>query len=78
MDYVEGRAEREEYGRYGNPNERAVERKLAALDAVDDAVVFSTGMAAITGLLMAKLNAGDEIVFFDQFRRGASNTTRPA
>lgn len=69
LDYVEGRANREEYGRYGNPNERAVERKLAALDAVEDAVLFSTGMAAIVGLLMAKLEAGDEIVFFDQCYR---------
>jgi len=69
LDYVEGRAEREEYGRYGNPNERAVERKLATLDGAEDAVVFSTGMAAIVGLLMAKLNAGDEIVFFDQCYR---------
>ena len=28
--------------------------------------MYSSGMAAIVGLLMAKLNAGDEIVFFDQ------------
>lgn len=69
LDYVEGRSEREEYGRYGNPNERAVERKLAKLDATEDAVVFSTGMSAIVGLLMAKLSAGDEIVFFDQCYR---------
>jgi cystathionine gamma-synthase len=69
LDYVEGRSEREEYGRYGNPNERAVERKLAQLDAAEDAVVFSTGMSAIVGLLMAKLNSGDEIVFFDQCYR---------
>lgn len=69
LDYVEGRSEREEYGRYGNPNERAVERKLAKLDAAEDAVVFSTGMSAIVGLLMAKLSAGDEIVFFDQCYR---------
>lgn len=69
IDYVEGRSEREEYGRYGNPNERAVERKLARLDAAEDAVVFSTGMSAIVGLLMAKLSAGDEIIFFDQCYR---------
>lgn len=69
LDYVEGRSAREEYGRYGSPNERAVERKLAALDAAEDAVVFSTGMAAMVGLLMSKLNSGDEIVFFDQCYR---------
>lgn len=69
LDYVEGRAEREEYGRYGSPNERAVERKLAALDAAEDAVVFGSGMGAIVGLLMSKLSSGDEIVFFDQCYR---------
>lgn len=77
LDYVEGRSEREEYGRYGNPNERAVERKLAALDGAEDAVVFSTGMSAIVGLLMAKLNSGDEIVFFDQcYRRSREFCTK--
>jgi cystathionine gamma-synthase len=77
LDYVEGRSQREEYGRYGNPNERAVERKLAKLDGAQDAVVFSTGMAAIVGLLMAKLNAGDEIVFFDQcYRRSREFCTK--
>ncbi|MEZ6088160.1 MAG: aminotransferase class I/II-fold pyridoxal phosphate-dependent enzyme [Pirellulaceae bacterium] len=64
--YAEGRSEREEYGRYGNPNERSVEKKLAALDCGESAIIYGSGMAAIVGLLMAKLNAGDEIVFFDQ------------
>ena len=66
LDFVQGREEREEYGRYGNPNERSVEAKLASLDGAEDAILYSSGMAAIVGLLMSKLNAGDEIVFFDQ------------
>lgn len=66
IDFLETGVQREEYGRYGNPNERVVERKLAALDGAEDAIVYSSGMAAIVGLFMAKLNAGDEIVFFDQ------------
>ncbi len=66
IDFIEQGQQREEYGRYGNPNEKVVERKLAALDAGEDSVVFASGMAAIVGLLMAKLSAGDEIVFFDQ------------
>lgn len=66
IDYIEQKQEREEYGRYGNPSERVVERKLAALDGSEDAVLYSSGMAAIVGLLMAKLNAGDEVVFFDE------------
>jgi cystathionine gamma-synthase len=66
IDYIEQKQPREEYGRYGNPGEKVVERKLAALENGEEAIVFSTGMAAIVGLLMAKLNAGDEIIFFDE------------
>ncbi len=66
IDFIEQKQPREEYGRYGNPNERVVEAKLAALDGAEEALVFSSGMAAIVGVLMAKLNSGDEIVFFDQ------------
>jgi|LakMenE01Jun11ns_1017448.scaffolds.fasta_scaffold9947339_2 cystathionine gamma-synthase len=66
IDFIEQQQEREEYGRYGNPNEKVVERKLAALDGGQTAVVYSSGMSALVGLLMAKLSAGDEIVFFDQ------------
>lgn len=66
LDYIQLHQDREEYGRYGNPNEKVVERKLAALDAAEEAIIYSSGMAAIVGLLMAKLSAGDEIIFFDQ------------
>jgi cystathionine gamma-synthase len=66
IDFIEQKQPREEYGRYGNPNEKVVEAKLAALEGAEEAVVFSSGMAAIVGVLIAKLSAGDEIVFFDQ------------
>lgn len=66
IDYIEQQQPREEYGRYGNPGERVAERKLAALEGGEAAVLFSSGMAAIVGLLMAKLNAGDEVIFFDE------------
>jgi len=66
LRFVEGDEQREEYGRYGNPNERSVEAKLAAMEGAEHAILYSSGMAAIVGLLMTKLSAGDEIVFFDQ------------
>ena len=66
IDFVEQDLPRHEYGRYGNPGERVVERKLAALDAGEEAILFATGMAAFVGLLMAKLSAGDEVIFFDE------------
>ena len=66
IDFIEQKQAREEYGRYGNPNQRVVERKMAALEGAEQAALFSSGMAAIVGLFMAKLNAGDEVVIFDE------------
>ena len=66
VDFIEQAQPREEYGRYGNPGEKVVERKLAALEGAEEAVLFSSGMAALVGLLMAHVSAGDEIVFFDE------------
>jgi len=66
LRFVEGKVERQEYGRYGNPNEKSVELKLAALEGAQSAILYSSGMAAIVGLLMSKLSAGDEVIFFDQ------------
>ena len=66
IDFIEQKQDREEYGRYGNPGEKVVERKVAALEGGEEALVYASGMAAIVGLLMAKLNAGDEVVFFDE------------
>ena len=66
IEFIEQELPREEYGRYGNPSEKVVESKLAALDGGESALLFSSGMAAIVGLLMARLNAGDEVVFFNE------------
>lgn len=66
IDFIEQKQPREEYGRYGNPGEKVVERKLAALEGGEMALLYASGMAAIVGLLMTKLNAGDEVVFFDE------------
>src|SRR5262245_26346128 len=66
IDYLERKLDREEYGRYGNPGEKVVERKLAALENGEDAILYSSGMAAFVGLLMTKLSSGDEVVFFDE------------
>jgi cystathionine beta-lyase/cystathionine gamma-synthase len=52
------------YPRYFNvPNQRVVARKLAALEQGEDAVVFGSGMAAISTLLFAHLKPGDHAVF---------------
>ena len=66
IDYIEQDQDRGEYGRYGNPGEQVVERKLAALEGAEEAILYSSGMAAMVGLLTAKLSAGDEVIFFDE------------
>ncbi|MEM6330487.1 MAG: aminotransferase class I/II-fold pyridoxal phosphate-dependent enzyme, partial [Planctomycetota bacterium] len=66
IDFIEENQLREEYGRYGNPGEKVAEAKLAALDGAESAVLFASGMAAFSCLLTAKLNQGDEVVFFDE------------
>ena len=69
-DHFEGRIEREEYGRYGNPTVRAAEKKIAALDGAEEAALFGSGMAAITTALLAFLKAGQHVVMTsDCYRR---------
>jgi cystathionine beta-lyase/cystathionine gamma-synthase len=52
------------YPRYFNvPNQRVINRKLAALEQGEDALVFGSGMAAISTLLLAHLSPGDHAVF---------------
>ena len=63
---AEGRVE---YGRYGNPTVSAVEAKLSALEAGEAAVLFSSGMAAVTTTLLSLLYAGDHMVITDDSYR---------
>jgi cystathionine beta-lyase/cystathionine gamma-synthase len=52
------------YPRYFNvPNQKVINRKLAALERGEDALVFGSGMAAITTLLLAHLRPGDHALF---------------
>lgn len=50
------------YGRHGNPSVRAVETKLADLEGAEDAVAFSSGMAAISTTLATLTASGDRIL----------------
>ena len=66
IQFIENDENRGEYGRYGSPSEQVVEKKLAALEGAEEAILYASGMAAFVGLLTAKLSAGDEVVFFDE------------
>jgi len=53
---------REEYGRYGNPTQHATERKIAALEGGERALLLASGMNAITTTLFTFLSQGDHLV----------------
>jgi len=57
-----GEEARHEYGRYSNPTQTVAERKLAALEGGERALLFASGMNAITTALLALLSAGDQVV----------------
>ncbi|MGC2245124.1 MAG: aminotransferase class I/II-fold pyridoxal phosphate-dependent enzyme [Terriglobales bacterium] len=50
------------YTRYGNPTHTVVEKAIAELEGTDAALLFSSGMAAITTSILALVKAGDHIV----------------
>lgn len=68
-DYFEGRIDRVEYGRYGNPTQRIAEQKLTALEGSEDCLLFSSGMAAVTATLFAMLSRGTHVVVTDDSYR---------
>ena len=50
------------YARQGNPTGGALEAKVALLEDARAAACFSTGMAAITAVMLSLLRAGDHVV----------------
>jgi cystathionine gamma-synthase len=60
---------REEYGRYGNPTQHTVERKLAELDGGEDGLLFGSGMCAITTVLLTLFSQGDHLIMTDDCYR---------
>jgi len=59
---AEGRKSGFVYTRMGNPTVKAFEDKMALLEKGASAVAFSSGMAAVSAVLLDSLNPGDEII----------------
>lgn len=75
----EGRIIREhEYARYGNPTQQECERKLAAIENAERAILFSSGMSAVILTLLAYMKPEGHIIFtsdcYRQTRDFAINT----
>jgi cystathionine gamma-synthase len=68
-DHFDGKIERVEYGRYGNPTQRIAEAKLAALEGAGDCLLFASGMGAMTTALFALLSRGTHVVVTDDSYR---------
>src|SRR5437868_468174 len=50
------------YTRYGNPTHTVAEKAIAELEGADSALLFASGMGAITTSVVALLKSGDHIV----------------
>nr|WP_299381803.1 PLP-dependent aspartate aminotransferase family protein [Allomuricauda sp.] len=62
------------YPRYFNtPNQAALSKKLAALEHAEEAMIFGSGMAAISTALLTFLKAGDHVVFQQTIYGGTYN-----
>jgi cystathionine gamma-synthase len=68
-DHFDGKIERVEYGRYGNPTQRTAELKLAALEGAGECLLFASGMGAMTTALFAMLSRGTHVVVTDDSYR---------
>lgn len=53
------------YAGWSNPTVRLLEQRLAVLEQAQDALVTASGMAAITGMFLSLLKAGDHIIISD-------------
>jgi cystathionine gamma-synthase len=68
---------RDEYGRYSNPTSGVAERKIAVLEGGEQALLFSSGMNAITTTMLALLSSGDHIILSSgSYRRTLEFVTR--
>jgi cystathionine beta-lyase/cystathionine gamma-synthase len=50
------------YTRYGNPTHTVAEKAIAELEGADAALLFASGMSAITTTILSLVKAGDHIV----------------
>lgn len=64
------------YGRVLNPTTDNVQKTIAKLEHGDHALLFGSGMAAITTAILSQVQAGDHIIAIDQAYGPADNFLR--
>jgi len=62
------------YPRYFNTiNQQVISSKIASLEKTEDAISFSSGMAAISTTLLSLLSSGDHIILYHELYGGTYN-----
>lgn len=64
------------YAREGHPNSRELEVRLALLEGGEAALAFGSGIGAISGLLLHKLDPGDHLIMSDVSYAGTAEFAR--
>ncbi len=64
------------YQRVGHPTLHACEQRLAGLEGAETALLFSSGVAALAGMFLAHLKAGDHIIALHQCYGGTHDLLR--
>jgi cystathionine beta-lyase len=60
------------YPRYFNTvNQKVIEQKICALEDAEDGIIFSSGMAAISTVLLTFLKAGDHVILQEEIYGGS-------
>ena len=69
-----GDAEKKPYPRYFNtPNQEFLSKKIASLENGEKALIFTSGMAAISSSIMANVRSGDHVIFQEDLYGGTRN-----
>src|SRR5580658_4115439 len=74
--WAEGKSSAYIYTRYANPTLAIAEKKIAALEGAEAAVVAASGTAAISAALLSVLQAGDEVIATRQLYGGSYRLLR--
>ena len=74
--WAEGKSPAYIYTRYGNPTLAIAEKKIAALEGAEAAVVAASGTAAISAALFSVLKTGDEVIASRQLYGGSYRLLR--
>jgi len=73
IDLFQWSAEGQSYGRFKNPTNDVLERRICSLEGGTSAVSFASGMAAISATILNLCTAGDNVVLVKTIYGGTTN-----